>query len=152
LVPLAGSDESTKIKDLSGELSRDGSIEAISEFSADVPPSRRRKSARQITWVERQKISEQTKVRTAADPAELEPSSSSEFEPLEHSVYVGRQRLGRYERTGKRKYAAFDADDRLLGRFTKLANAQKAFDCLTATGASNEGLPERAEGGGDGAV
>jgi hypothetical protein len=55
------------------------------------------------------------------------------FEPLEHSVYVGRRFLGRYERIGKSKFAAFDADNRPLGRFNKLANAQKAFDRL-ATG------------------
>jgi hypothetical protein len=38
LVPLAGSAESAKIKDLSGELSREGLIEAIDEISVDVPP------------------------------------------------------------------------------------------------------------------
>jgi hypothetical protein len=58
----------------------------------------------------------------------------SDFEPLEHSVYVGRRSLGRYERIGKRKYAAYDSSGRLLGRFTKLANAQKAFDRLAAGG------------------
>jgi hypothetical protein len=56
------------------------------------------------------------------------------FEPLEHSVYVGRRFLGRYKRIGKNKFSAFDADDRLLGRFKKLANAQKAFDRLAAEG------------------
>ena len=54
-------------------------------------------------------------------------------EPLEHSVYVGRRFLGRYKRISKSKYAAYDANGRLLGRFTRLANAQKAFDRL-ATG------------------
>ncbi|MEJ1937729.1 hypothetical protein WDZ92_46650, partial [Nostoc sp. NIES-2111] len=39
------------------------------------------------------------------------------FEPLEHSVYCGRQRLGRYSQTGKKSYAAFDARDRFLGQF-----------------------------------
>jgi hypothetical protein len=52
------------------------------------------------------------------------------FEPLEHSVYVGRLRLGRYERIANRKYAAYDVNDRLLGRFTKLANARRAFNWL----------------------
>jgi hypothetical protein len=56
------------------------------------------------------------------------------FERLEHSVYVGRLRLGRYERIAKGKYAAYDTCGRLLGRFRRLANAQKAFDCLTDGG------------------
>jgi hypothetical protein len=56
------------------------------------------------------------------------------FEPLEHSVYVGQRLLGRCERIGKGKYAAFDADDRLLGCFNKFANAQKAFDRPTQPG------------------
>jgi hypothetical protein len=52
---------------------------------------------------------------------------SSEFEPLGHSVYVGRLRIGRYERISKRRYAAFDAFDRLIGRFATLAAARNAF-------------------------
>ena len=39
MVPLAGSVKSAKIKDLSSELSREASIEAINEISGDVPPS-----------------------------------------------------------------------------------------------------------------
>jgi hypothetical protein len=39
------------------------------------------------------------------------------FEPLEHSVYLGRERLGRYVRTDRKKYKAFDANDRPLGNF-----------------------------------
>jgi hypothetical protein len=54
------------------------------------------------------------------------------FEPLEHSVYVGRRFLGRYRRIGKSKFEVFDADGRLLGRFNRLANAQKAFNRLAA--------------------
>ena len=57
-----------------------------------------------------------------------------DFEPLEHSVYVGRQRLGRYERLAKARYAAYDANNRSLGRFKKLADAQKAFDRLAGGG------------------
>jgi hypothetical protein len=56
------------------------------------------------------------------------------FEPLEHSVYIGRRFLGRYERVGKGKFAAFDANDRLLGRFSKLANAQRAFNRFVVGG------------------
>ncbi len=56
------------------------------------------------------------------------------FEPLEHSVYVGRRFLGRYERISKSKYAAYDANGRLLGRFTKLTKAQKVFSGLAMGG------------------
>jgi hypothetical protein len=56
------------------------------------------------------------------------------FDPLEHSVYIGRQFLGRYERVGKSKFATFDAHDRPLGRFNKLANAQKAFNRFAVGG------------------
>jgi hypothetical protein len=56
------------------------------------------------------------------------------FEPLGHSIYVDRLRLGRYERIGNRKYAAYDANDRLLARFTKLGNARRAFDRLAHGG------------------
>lgn len=41
-----------------------------------------------------------------------------EFEPLDHSVYYGRQRLGRYTRIAAKRYAAFDADDQPIGEFT----------------------------------
>lgn len=39
------------------------------------------------------------------------------FDSLEHSVYLGRQRLGRYVQTDRKKFKAFDANDRLLGNF-----------------------------------
>ena len=37
--------------------------------------------------------------------------------PIEHSVYIGRERLGRYAQTDRKKYKAFDANGRLLGNF-----------------------------------
>jgi hypothetical protein len=40
-------------------------------------------------------------------------SKGAEFEPLEHSVYCGRQRLGRYVRVGPKRYATYDAGNRL---------------------------------------
>lgn len=49
-----------------------------------------------------------------------------EFEPLEHSVYHGRERLGRYSRIGQKLYAAFDAKDRLLGEFKRRKDAYAA--------------------------
>lgn len=51
-----------------------------------------------------------------------------EFEPLQHSVYIGRQRLGHYVRIGVRQYAAYDSRNRLLGSFTKRADALAAID------------------------
>jgi hypothetical protein len=39
------------------------------------------------------------------------------FKPLNYSVYIGRERLGRYVQTGPKKYGAFDADGRPLGNF-----------------------------------
>ena len=49
------------------------------------------------------------------------------FEPVEHSVYVGRRRLGRYSRIAIRKYAAFDACDRFLGEFKRRKDAWRAI-------------------------
>jgi hypothetical protein len=56
------------------------------------------------------------------------------FEPLEHSVYFGRQRLGHYARVGKRLYAAYGASGRLLGRFKSRKKAWAAI-----SGAADEG-------------
>jgi len=50
-----------------------------------------------------------------------------EFEPLEHSVYLGRERLGGYSRIGQKLYAAFDAKDRLLGQFKRPKDAYAAI-------------------------
>jgi hypothetical protein len=55
-------------------------------------------------------------------------SKEAEFEPLEHSVYCGRQRLGRYARVGPKKYAAYDAGDRLLGEYKSRKEAYSAVD------------------------
>src|SRR6516165_2490285 len=54
---------------------------------------------------------------------------ASDFAPLEHSVYIGRRRLGRYTRVSLGLYAAYDACNRQLGRFTKRADALAAIDC-----------------------
>lgn len=50
------------------------------------------------------------------------------FERLARSVYVGRQRLGRYVRVAKALYKAYDARDRLIGSFRKRAYALAAVD------------------------
>ena len=49
-----------------------------------------------------------------------------DLEPLEHSVYLGRERLGQYSRIGQKLYAAFDAKDRLLGVFKRRKDAYAA--------------------------
>ena len=56
------------------------------------------------------------------------PIAQTAFEPLEHSVYVGRQRLGRYERIARARYKVYDARDRLIGSFRKRADALAAID------------------------
>jgi len=59
------------------------------------------------TGIETQGVSE-------ADP-------KPQFERLEHSVYLGRRRLGRYSQSGKKRYAAYDAQDRFLGHLAYAA-------------------------------
>lgn len=56
----------------------------------------------------------------------LEADKKPDFEPLEHSVYSGRQRLGRYVRIAASRYAAYDFHDRLLGDFKKRKDAWAA--------------------------
>jgi hypothetical protein len=53
-------------------------------------------------------------------------TQNHQFEPLEHSVYDGRQRLGHYARIAPTRYAAYDADGRLLGEFKKRKDAYAA--------------------------
>ena len=45
-------------------------------------------------------------------PDTIPHGKQPEFELLEHSVYLGRERLGRYVQTDRKKYKAFDANDR----------------------------------------
>ena len=60
-----------------------------------------------------------------------------EFEPLEHSVYLGRERLGRYSRIGPKLYAAFDAEDRFLGEFKKRKDAYAAVSVASSAANGN---------------
>jgi hypothetical protein len=53
----------------------------------------------------------------ARRPAEIPQRKQRNFEPLYHSVYDGRERLGHYIRIAPRRYAAYDAHNRLLGKF-----------------------------------
>jgi hypothetical protein len=55
----------------------------------------------------------------------------SNFEPLEHSVYEGRRRLGRYVRIAPTWYAAFDAEDRPLGEFSRPKDAYTAIAAIS---------------------
>jgi hypothetical protein len=62
--------------------------------------------------------------KRARRPAENPERKQIEFEPLYHSVYDGRQRLGHYVRIAPRRYAAYDARNRLMGKF---ASKEAAF-------------------------
>jgi hypothetical protein len=59
------------------------------------------------------------------------PARSGEFEPLEHSVYEGRRRLGCYVRIAPTWYAAFDAEDRPLGEFSGPQDAYTAVAAIS---------------------
>lgn len=59
------------------------------------------------------------------------------FEPLEHSVYLGRERLGHYSRIGAKLYAAFDAKDRLLGEFRRRKDAYIAVSIASSSNVSS---------------
>jgi hypothetical protein len=113
MVPRGGSVKLAKIKELSGELSRKRPIEAIGEISGNVPPS-----------------------SSGADRPIAAKPENPEFEPLEHSVYEGRLRLGRYVRIAPTSYAAFDAEDRSLGEFSRSSDAYAAI-----AGVSEGGVP-----------
>jgi hypothetical protein len=65
----------------------------------------------------------------------LAPKKKSDFEPLEHSVYRGRRRLGRYARVAPKRYAAYDADDRPLGEFKRRKKAYAAVGRNSERGA-----------------
>jgi hypothetical protein len=59
------------------------------------------------------------------------PLPKPKFDPLYHSVYFGRQRLGHYVRVSPVRYAAYDARDRLLGKF---ASKRAAFAAVGLRG------------------
>ena len=52
-------------------------------------------------------------------------------EPREYSVYIGRERLGRLVRLGKRTFEAFDHNDRALGAFCKQKIALAAISAAS---------------------
>jgi len=55
------------------------------------------------------------------------PSKATAWRPIEHSLYLGRERLGRYIQTERKRFSAFDAHDRLLGKFSTRAKALDAI-------------------------
>ncbi|HEY8335296.1 MAG TPA: hypothetical protein VIQ05_16000 [Tardiphaga sp.] len=57
-----------------------------------------------------------------------------DFEPIDHAVYLGRERLGRYLQTAPKRFAAFDARDVLLGDFKKQKDACAAIANAHASG------------------
>jgi hypothetical protein len=77
-------------------------------------------------------------------PGTILQGKQPEFEPLEHSVYLGRERLGRYSRIGPKLYAAFDAKDRLLGEFKKRKDAYAAVSIARNAGNRNARSAKRA--------
>ena len=56
------------------------------------------------------------------------PLPKPKFEPLFHSVYIGRDRLGRYVQADRNRYKAFDANDKPLGNFRVRARVLAAID------------------------
>lgn len=74
---------------------------------------------------------------------------NDEFPPLDHSVYLGRKRLGRYFRAGRRLYAAYDDDDEHLGNFKTRRAAYQAVTSAAAwltraaSGRSRTAPPEK---------
>jgi hypothetical protein len=73
-----------------------------------------------------------------AHSAPRDASAAARPKPIEHSVYIGRERLGRYVRIDRKKYRAFDANDRPLGSFRvrerALAAIRKALRVRKSTG------------------
>jgi hypothetical protein len=56
------------------------------------------------------------------------PSNAApNFEPVQRSVYIGRQYLGRYVQVEKTKFEAFDARQRSLGIFRSAAKSVGAI-------------------------
>jgi hypothetical protein len=60
----------------------------------------------------------------------MSPSSpkTASWKPIGHSLYLGRERLGRYVQTERKLFKAFDAHDRPLGIFLTRARALAAID------------------------
>jgi hypothetical protein len=76
-----------------------------------------------------------TRLKGKGNSGALPNPRLAEFEPLDHSVYDGRRRLGRYVRIAPIWYAAYDAEDRPLGEFSRRQDAYAAVAGISAGGA-----------------
>jgi hypothetical protein len=69
---------------------------------------------------------------SAETKAKRPPKPVAVFEPIERFVYIGRQYLGRYVQSGKKKFEAFDARRRSLGVFRSAAKSLAAINQVGA--------------------
>jgi hypothetical protein len=65
--------------------------------------------------------------RRKRTPLRITQKTPQQQEPVGHSVYLGRERLGRYLKFDREHYTAFDADDRTLGDFPTQSKALSAI-------------------------
>jgi hypothetical protein len=63
----------------------------------------------------------------ATSKAASDSQKRSEWKPIEHSVYLGRERLGGYVQIDRKRFKVFDAIDRPLGNFRVRARALSAI-------------------------
>jgi hypothetical protein len=66
-------------------------------------------------------------VSLSASPKARGARNALRQKPIEHSLYCGRERLGRYVQIDRRRFKAFDAHDRPLGNFRIRARALAAI-------------------------
>jgi hypothetical protein len=66
-------------------------------------------------------------VRKLGSPVSICRKAPRRKPPIEHSLYLGRKRLGQYVQLGHKRFKAFDADDRPLGNFRVRARALAAI-------------------------
>jgi hypothetical protein len=65
---------------------------------------------------------------TAPVPVSTKTSGNRKRQkPVEHSLYFGRERLGRYVQLDRKRFKAFDARDRPLGNFRVRTRALAAI-------------------------
>jgi hypothetical protein len=76
---------------------------------------------RVIVWIAVMTTSRPTSKQARGAPSALQQ------EPIDHSLYYGRERLGRYLQIDRKRFRAFDALDRPLGNFRVRARALKAI-------------------------
>jgi len=80
-----------------------------------------------INGLERAETVETPDMSPCLSQRKVSRSGTARRKQKEHSVYIGRERLGRYVQTFRKKYRAFDAYDRQLGTFRVRARALAAI-------------------------